>query len=722
MLTSNENTAVVHWKTKQIKWTQSQPHDNGRRLSAPVPPSHWSGLGLRLHHSADTSSCTRAASPTQTLASLRWLGLERRLLGMAGMVGAPGTPFSSLPSTPTLDDARQWASTALDMLSDIRAEVGYADILAYLPDIELPQLPEWPSIVDEDFLDGARNGIHLEYHPQCMEVLSTHLTTFREHLSSLTVPFPSLYSSEVSSSFPFASVAEALETLVMAVQSELEESYKGDEDKLRPRPNSLRRKSMVERGAEFMTDVRDGFEANVDAMREQQEEMMETIGEQLSSMREGFDHMKEGFHENLTNMRDNFNHELDLIGHELTAIRDEIGHEFDALKDEMQVMASEVRAAVQRSLHGVHLISYADLPQDWKNNPFVTTGYRFIPIERWSLLIKSVFACHNETLNIHTHLIPFLIWFSNLVFFNLTYSYIVSLSSAFNSTVSPHLHHALDSLASRIPYIGTLPPWLDLTASYTMSSMFSASSTLASYYTALTSSVSSLPTPPFPFALTPIIQARGASDLLKDSAMEDPIEFAFMAFALLCLFSSAVWHTMTGCADKRSMEFCARCDYIGIGWLISASVATVVYYGFHECNPTICAGFLCLCLCTGLMGNVFPFMKWFNMHEYRMYRVAFFLALAFSALVPLITLGQLHSYREMYDFVCVIIPSLLSYIIGLIFYASHAPERWLPDRVRQKLDVIGGGSHAIWHCFIVLAVSQHKAAIPLLKAGMQCRP
>lgn len=30
------------------------------------------------------------------------------------------------------------------------------------------------------------------------------------------------------------------------------------------------------------------------------------------------------------------------------------------------------------------------------------------------------------------------------------------------------------------------------------------------------------------------------------------------------------------------------------------------------------------------------------------------------------------------------------------------------------------GSHAIWHCFIVLAVSQHKAAIGRMKGGMQC--
>jgi adiponectin receptor len=186
----------------------------------------------------------------------------------------------------------------------------------------------------------------------------------------------------------------------------------------------------------------------------------------------------------------------------------------------------------------------------------------------YSSLLSGVLFTSFPSVNIHTHLIPFLIWFSNLVFFNLTYSYIIPLSSAFNGTVSPYLHPALDSLASWIPLIGTLPPWLDLIASYTTSSMLSIFYTLSSCYTTLTSLASSLPTPPFPFAITPIIQARGASNLLQDAAMEDPIELAFMAFALLCLFSSAVWHTMTGCADKKSMEFCARCDYIGIGWYV----------------------------------------------------------------------------------------------------------------------------------------------------------
>lgn len=46
----------------------------------------------------------------------------------------------------------------------------------------------------------------------------------------------------------------------------------------------------------------------------------------------------------------------------------------------------------------------------------------------------------------------------------------------------------------------------------------------------------------------------------------DTPEMLFMCFALLCLASSAVWHTMSGCADRKSMDFCARVDYVGIGW------------------------------------------------------------------------------------------------------------------------------------------------------------
>ncbi|KAF9016824.1 putative G-protein coupled receptor [Hymenopellis radicata] len=272
--------------------------------------------------------------------------------------------------------------------------------------------------------------------------------------------------------------------------------------------------------------------------------------------------------------------------------------------------AMEVAKAIKHSFEGCRLIQYSDLPEKWRNNPFVTQGYRFIPIERWPLLVLSLFALHNETLNIHTHLIPFLLWgIHSIPFFN--------------------------------------------------------------------------------FYLPVISIPQNA-------------------------YSCTVYHTMAGCAHHGSMEFCARVDYVGIGWLISASVGTVVYYGFR-CHANLGNAFLSLCFVTGLAGNIFPFMDWFNQYEHRGWRIVFFLTLAFSSLAPLLTLAYLQSPIQALQFISPVIPSLISYIAGLVFYASHAPERFLSDKWCKRLDTIGVGSHSIWHCFIVLAVSQHRSAIKIMR-------
>lgn len=54
--------------------------------------------------------------------------------------------------------------------------------------------------------------------------------------------------------------------------------------------------------------------------------------------------------------------------------------------------------------------------------------------------------------------------------------------------------------------------------------------------------------------------------IFNASNIVDAPEMAFISFALLCLFSSVVWHTMAGCAHPQGMELCARIDYVGIGW------------------------------------------------------------------------------------------------------------------------------------------------------------
>jgi len=59
---------------------------------------------------------------------------------------------------------------------------------------------------------------------------------------------------------------------------------------------------------------------------------------------------------------------------ELTAITAETEERTDEL---IEKAAYEVGKAAKHSLQGMRLITYQDLPEPWKNNPFVTQGYRY---------------------------------------------------------------------------------------------------------------------------------------------------------------------------------------------------------------------------------------------------------------------------------------------------------------------------------------------------------
>jgi len=64
------------------------------------------------------------------------------------------------------------------------------------------------------------------------------------------------------------------------------------------------------------------------------------------------------------------------------------------------------------------------------------------------------------------------------------------------------------------------------------------------------------------------------------------------------------------------MEFSASVDYVGIGWLISASIATVVWYGF-SCRPFALTVYLSTNIACGIAGSILPFMPWFNARKYK---------------------------------------------------------------------------------------------------------
>lgn len=93
--------------------------------------------------------------------------------------------------------------------------------------------------------------------------------------------------------------------------------------------------------------------------------------------------------------------------------------------------------------------------------------------------------------------------------------------------------------------------------------------------------------------------------------------------------------------------------------------------------------------------------------------------MSFTGLAPLAHLSYEFGARNALGFIEPIMPSLASYIIGLAFYVTHIPERFVySERIARWTDWLGGGSHAIWHALIVLAIYQHKWGMRTLRDGI----
>jgi adiponectin receptor len=303
--------------------SRGEVHRRGakRRLSAPSQ-SQLTRLQIcpPLPHSLEALDLS-SVSPTQTLASLRFLILSylADLERMLSELGSPDLGTWEAMGEMTIEEAKQWARTALEMLEGIRAEVcshfpefHFADISvenfvkshfpdipdvnemrSHLPDMpdvrcHLPDMPHLPDIPDvrsrlsgmRTTLDDVRTRFHdidfkrpLSYIP----TLSDRLRRLHSHLSSLELPS----GLDVPAFTPNSVIFDLLDTILHS----------------------------------------------------------DVLSEFTSTSPDILDE-----------------------GHDL-----------------LERAAHEIKNAVKRSLEGVRLIQYSDLPHDWKNNPFVTQGYRLVP-------------------------------------------------------------------------------------------------------------------------------------------------------------------------------------------------------------------------------------------------------------------------------------------------------------------------------------------------------
>ncbi|GAA6016410.1 hypothetical protein JCM11491_002402 [Sporobolomyces phaffii] len=307
---------------------------------------------------------------------------------------------------------------------------------------------------------------------------------------------------------------------------------------------------------------------------------------------------------------------------ELSAyVKDQSSHAFDEAK-KMYHEALEIGKT--------RLLQYSELPEAWRNNEHILTGYRYIPIEQWGALLRSGWEWHNETVNIQSHFLGFL------------------------------------SLAGLLVY------YLTTTPSYTSSS--SSSSSLAAE----------------------VVAHPG------DTA----IAVLFVAAGMKCLLSSAAWHLLAGCATSSWFQGAACLDYVGISSLIAASVMAAEYYGFYH-ETQLATGYMIFSAIVGVAGMIVPWSSWFNQREYKAYRIAFFVALAASAIAPVTHRALLVGFSDTLWFYSPAIPSVLAYLVGLVFYAHQFPECCAPGHWNW------GSSHNLWHIAIVIAVWLHWRAMSI---------
>ncbi|GJN92882.1 hypothetical protein Rhopal_005922-T1 [Rhodotorula paludigena] len=104
------------------------------------------------------------------------------------------------------------------------------------------------------------------------------------------------------------------------------------------------------------------------------------------------------------------------------------------VKDQSHLVVDEAKRMYHRALEigRERLLQYEELPPDWRNNEHIHTGYRYIPIEEWGALLKSMWQWHNETVNIHSHL------FGALSLVILLVYYLFFSSSSPHALADPH--------------------------------------------------------------------------------------------------------------------------------------------------------------------------------------------------------------------------------------------------------------------------------------------
>lgn len=254
-----------------------------------------------------------SSTPTPNLASLRHLvlthlsELEERLSQLDSPLSDFGIEALKARSESTVEDARIWARTGLEILETIRS-----DVFRHLPDLDLDFSVE--NLVNR--LPSANTVPDL-------------MNDVRSHLSDIQMP-------DIYSHIPDIHLPDEVRSRIDDVRSRF-------------------------RDLEFQAPLLE----YIPVLNEHLESLHAHLSSQIPSGMNSFS-IAPGlavWHDTLDNILSSDLY-LNLKSSE------------KAVEEMFERATLGAKEAVQRSLNGARLIHYVDLPLEWRNNKFVTRGYR----------------------------------------------------------------------------------------------------------------------------------------------------------------------------------------------------------------------------------------------------------------------------------------------------------------------------------------------------------
>ncbi|KXZ46942.1 hypothetical protein GPECTOR_39g436 [Gonium pectorale] len=333
--------------------------------------------------------------------------------------------------------------------------------------------------------------------------------------------------------------------------------------------------------------------------------------------------------------------------------------------------------------------------------------------------LKSLFNIHNETGNVWTHLLGFLL-FAGLTFYVIAQPPMplalgkrqidhlwLSVRDRVHGLADGlhHLHDRLPHLPDLSANLHQLQESLDSLVHEVQEEVHHAAQALHHRVHSLHDNLQHA-TERLNTRLNSLLE-EALTDVLLWPVPRWPV-YVFMAGAMTCLLTSAVCH-LFGCCSKHVAQMIWRFDYAGIAILIVASFYPPVYYSFL-CQPYWRLFYLLTTTLMGVGAVSVALLDVFQRSEWRPFRAAMFAALGCWGVVPLIhacwVQAGVEAVRQATG-----LDALMGalYLIGALIYATRVPERWLPGR----FDVWFHG-HQIFHVLIVVAALIHYRAVMIL--------